>query len=436
MATGITLVPPGPVTDRVSLEVRIALANPGATPLPAQAAVYWDRVEAGRRVFHTKLTLAPGETRLVRAWCPTAGRAGEHHLLIRVRAGASLAERDAAVSVVASRTPALPRLQGVWLDPLGLSPSVYARRRAVTAADLEHLLGGLHGVGVSWLIVTYVEFQGAFFYPSEIHFFDRDMGRVTGEPWFTFDVVETLLAAADRLGMHVFLGLGRGGDMQLMESFDKPDWPTRRGTAVELSSRVARELWRRYGAHRSLYGWYLTHEMADLARASAYYDPVADACHALAPDKPVLCAPSGTPILDAAVLRASHVDIFAYQDAVGAGYVPGKYTYDPERRMAQLDECYRRYRAAHEGTGKHLWADLELWEMDGKSGYANAYPPPFDRVRRQIELECRYVEALTGYDVTGFFEPPGSDNPLVDARARTLFAAYGEYARARRPATR
>jgi hypothetical protein len=36
-------------------------------------------------------------------------------------------------------------------------------------------------------------------------------------------------------------------------------------------------------------------------------------------------------------LESSRVDIFCYQDAVGAGYIPYQNTYDPAKRLAQLD---------------------------------------------------------------------------------------------------
>jgi hypothetical protein len=172
-----------------------------------------------------------------------------------------------------------------------------------------------------------------------------------------------------------------------------------------------------------------THEMADLARSSAYYDPVADHCHALAPEKPVIVAPAGTPVFDSTVLRNSHVDIFAYQDAVGAGYMPYKYTYQPENRIKTLHTLYQRYGGLHTGTRKHFWSDTELWEMDGSKGYGGAYPPPSSRVQRQIEIESQYVEWVTGYECTGFLDPPGRKKPLKDERAARLFRAYAAYVR-------
>ena len=54
-----------------------------------------------------------------------------------------------------------------------------------------------------------------------------------------------------------------------------------------------------------------------------------------------------------------------------------------------LDEVYADYQRRHQGTRKHLWADLELWEMAGPD-YGHAYPAPWSRVARQLAAECRY----------------------------------------------
>jgi hypothetical protein len=192
---------------------------------------------------------------------------------------------------------------------------------------------------------------------------------------------------------------------------------------------VAHELWQRYGAHRSFYGWYLTHEMNDLARASAYYDPIAEFCHGLAPEKPVLVAPAGTPVVTPELLASSAVDIFAYQDAVGTGYVPYKYTYRPENRIAMLDAIYEEYSAWHANTGKHFWSDLEIWQMDGSQGYGGSYPASFSRVKQQIDIECRYAEMLTGYAYHGFLQAPGASFEKPVAQAQELYQDYLDFRR-------
>ena len=425
----LTVIPPGVVTDKVRVEARVTIPNPTWAPREYQVEFYWDRPEIGHSIERRTVVVAPNERALVRARCPTAGRAGERRLLCRVSGEEGVREAEWPVEVVASETRAPPTIQGVWLDPLALSDSVYPRTAAVTEADVRHSIDAYHDLGVKLLIVTYVEYQGSFFYPSNVRFRDRDMKREAGGQHFAFDVVGTVLSQADRHGMRVILGLGRGGDSRLLWEFDEPDWDRRNEEALRIGRTVGRELWERYGGHASFYGWYLTHEMNDLARAAAYYNPLADFCHSLSPDTCVMVAPAGTPVITAEALAQSRVDVFAYQDAVGAGYVPYRYTYDPEQRLAGLAEVFAGYGKLHDGSDKHLWADLEVWEMDGSAGYSGAYAAAFPRVKRQLEIECRVVEMITAYEGWGFLESPGSGAKLKDPRAARLFTEYQAYLR-------
>jgi hypothetical protein len=427
LACSFTVVPPGPVTDKIEVEARIGLRNTGATEQPVRVSVLCD----GRALTTSTVALPQGATKLVQAWWPTAGQAGRHRLSYHAEQGATrLAEGQWPLRVVPSDTPALPIFQAGWLDLLGLLNSVYPRNRDAAEQDLRRVVDSMHRLGMDTVIVTYVEFQGHFFYPSRLRFHDRDHQKEAGGSWLTFDAIEAILSQADRHGMHVFLGLGRSGDLLLLANGLQD--PQRLQSAVATSREVAAELWERYQGHRSLYGWYLTHEMNDLTAASAYYDPVADFCHSLRPDMPVLVAPDGSPKTSRETLEASHVDILAYQDAVGPGYVPYEYTWNPERRIASLEQVYSDYAKRHEGSRKHLWTDLEIWGMAGPT-YGNPYPAPWSRVARQLATESRHVEMVTAYEVLGFLEAPGSPVKLLDRRAEDLYREYAAYCRGARP---
>ncbi len=321
-----------------------------------------------------------------------------------------------------------PRLRGMWIEPAAISMVAKDASRQTLERCTRESVQAMQSVGVRTLILAYAEYGGTFFYPSAIEFFDRDIQRVVKGADCPFDVYGTILEEADRLDMQVFLGLGRGGDTPLLWEFDKPDWIERNKKAIELGKQVASDLETKFGRHSSFAGWYLTHEMNDLTRASAYYDPLAEFCHSLGPRKPVLVAPSGTPIITNESLAKSKIDIFAYQDAVGAGYVPYANTYDPEKRIAMLDKVYAQYALWHAGTGKRIWSDLEIWEMDGKQGYSGAYPAAFDRVRRQIAIEVPHVEMLTGYAWHGYLQPPNASAEKPIQKARELFEAYRRFA--------
>lgn len=423
----MAVIPPGVAPEGIRAEARLTVRNTGPTEEKFTVTFFADQV-GGPTLGSKEIALAPRAAGVASVFWPTEGRRGITRVAYRVSGGGQTIEGAESYAVEArGGAVAERRLRAVWLDPLGLSPGVYARRCPVTEASLRASVDAMADMGATSVIVTYVEYLGAFLYPSTIEFFDRDTGRTSRGQHFKFDVIGTVLSQADRNGLHVFLGLGRSGDTELIGSYGQPDHAERRQHAIDVSTKVADDLWKQYGGHQSLYGWYMTHETTSMKILGPIYDPVARYLDRFGPEKPVLAAPTGNPDISRDEVKASEVDVFAYQDAVGAGYNNRAYTYNPENRMVQLKEHYGRYRANHEGTNKHLWSDLELWEMDGTQGYSGAYPADFSRVRRQLEIEADYVDFVTGYDWSGFMEEPDSAAPLVDRRAVALFTAYQGY---------
>lgn len=426
-----TVIPPGPVTDRSRVELRLAVPNPGDEPAEITVRFYRDKPVPDALIASRTVRALPRSTAYVHAWCATENWVGKHRLRYQVERQGKLQEGNWPLEVRASTTVGLPLLQGVWIESFAALSHCQGSNARETERNLRESVRAMQRLGMNTLILTYLEYRGTFFYPSKIAFFDRDVQKMARGKDCTLDLVEIMLSEADRAGMHVFLGLGRGGDTLLLWEFEKKGWSERNAEAIALGKRVAQELWERYRHHPSFYGWYLTHEMNDLAKSSAYYNPLADFCHSLSPDKPVLAAPAGTPIMDRKTLMKSSVDIFAYQDAVGSGYVPYKNTFKPENRIAMLDTIFTQYRAWHKAADKHLWADLEIWEMDGSQGYGGSYPTTFDRVRRQIEIESKYADMLTAYAYHGYLHDPNSKAPAKDARAVQLFKDYQAYSASR-----
>jgi hypothetical protein len=428
-AAGVRMivVPAAPVSDRTRVEIRIGLENNSSAPRQYDVQFFVDRPETTTQIGRQTVAVPAQGRALARCWWETRGQAGKHQLVCRAKTGGQATERLWPVEVIASDAPGLSFFQGAWLEPIGVLLSCEVARPEETEANVRASVDAMCRLGMDMIVLAYVEYQGMFFYPSQIEFYDREVKRQSRGRDCHFDMVETVLSQADKHGKHVFLGLGRGGDLWLLWEFEKPGWKKRNEEAVALSTRVARDLWQRYGHHPSFYGWYLTHEMGDLAKASAYYNPVANFCHSLVPEKPVLTGPADVPVMTKKTLQESSVDIFAYQDSVGAGYVPGKYTYRPDNRIAMLDEVYARYRGFHDGTDKHFWADLEIWEMDGSQGYGGAFPAAFERVKRQIEIERKYTPVLTAYAWHLYLHDPACRGNKIDPRAVQLFQSYSAW---------
>lgn len=426
-AASVTLVPPGPVTDHAEVEVRVAVRNHSRQPEEFDIVVtVCDATNKSHRVFETSIEVAARAQRLTAVRFAAQKFIGMNHVRCRVTGGANFESRDDwPLEVIACNTRALPLVQFGWIDP-GAIPSLPsaadstksppAMGEKVLRAAIDHY----HRVGINGLIITYPEYicsGGGPYYPSRVF---AEYPRQA-----SFDIVGTILNQASKNGQHVFVGIGRGRDELL--TWTGMDDRDRIAAALRMSRQAATELWQLYGDEPSFYGWYLTHEANDIAHASrVYYNPMVEFLHTFEADKPVLVSPAGTPILSREILANSKVDIFAYQDAVGAGYVPYQYTFDPQRRISVLEDLYKAYAAAHRGSGKHLWANLEIWQMDGPR-YEQAYAADFSRVRRQLEIASRNVDVVTAYQLIGYMNPPNIQTAVGGERARDLFNSYRDY---------
>jgi len=414
-------VPPARTTEHGPVELRLSLRHDTATAQDYDVTFLFD----GQPLATEALSVPAGALGLVTHWREPSGTAGDHILGYEIRQGPQLVGTGSLPFTVLSSARAGPRFfQAGWIDPGALLPGLYPAAGVPSAADLRAKVAAMHEVGMDMIVVTYVEgamFGWGPFYPSAI--------PELGPPVLGFDVVETILDEADARGMHVFLGLGRGSAPLV---FFPPDLVAIDG-AVDLGTRVADELMQLYGHHASLYGWYLTHEMNYLAGASLYYDAMGLALDAHGAEKPLLVSPSGTPIVTTTEIAGSEVDIFAYQDAVGAGYVPYVYTFDPQQRIAMLDQVFGSYAALHAGTDKHLWSNTECWEMAGPL-YANPYPAAWPRLRQQLKIERRHAPVLTTYEFVGFMETADSVLQLGGPLAVDLYTDYRAWLERNQPA--
>lgn len=318
-----------------------------------------------------------------------------------------------------------PPITASFLDPGAFIHGIYPAKRRAGEADVRAKIDAMHELGIETIVITYPEYiinkWGAFYASSlpELNQHPNPLG---------FDLVEAVLSQAGRHSQSVMLGIGRGTDLRL--TYDGCDDPTRLQAARSFAEKVIRELHAKYAdRHECFAGWYITHECRNIRYASPYYDYVADLCHSLTPGKPVMIAPDGSPIADSQAIADSGVDIFAYQDAVGPGFVPPpneRYSYDPEERLATLGRVFGEYARWHaDNPDKQIWATVEIWQMDGPE-YTDAYPADWSRVARQIDAVRQHVSRIVIYECGGFLESPNSKVKLGGPRAVRLFNAYKE----------
>lgn len=216
------------------------------------------------------------------------------------------------------------------------------------------------------------------------------------------DPLGTLLSAADRHGMKVFVSCGFYGNWKKSyENRNDPEVCARAFRAMEQMVGL-------YGGHPSFYGWYLPDEACinghfeeDFIR---YINEYAAWGRSLMPSSKLLIAPYGTRLLTAddayvAQLERIDADMIAYQDEVGVRKSA------PEETRA----FYEALRRVHDLAGRSaLWADMELFGFEGDVYKSALIPADMGRICRQLENISPYVDKILCYQYMGMMNRPGT----------------------------
>lgn len=231
------------------------------------------------------------------------------------------------------------------------------------------------------------------------------------------DPIETVLSAADKYAVRVFMGGGFYGDWQSSQTISDAAATRRRLHSME-------ELARLYGHHRSFYGWY----WPDEARINPRYTPEfiryvntnSNLARQLTPRARILIAPYGTRVAipDEEYVRqldALDVDIVAYQDEVGVR----------KSTVAETSAFYENLKKAHDRTKQaRIWADVEVFEFEGEVYKSALMPASFNRVQRQLEAVSPWVDEILIYQYLGLMNQPGSAAFAGSQASTRLYSDY------------
>lgn len=360
-------------------------------------------------------------------------------------------------------------MKAAYWELLRLFPSVQQFKDesgavVMTEHYLRETVNDAHAAGVDTIIIPYVEYFGHWFYPRATYPEDFDAGKNAGAYWHDaapagvedFNPLTAILDQAEQNGQVVFFGLGRNGDTPLLGDIHTVNtggadpWRyglsinARLGRAVDQTKQVAADLWSLYGTNPAFGGWYLSHEVSHLATANNY---LMAASYSSGPDglryygKPIIAAPAHTHDIGSLSaindLLISGVDIFAPQDAVGAGYsfANGSLTFNPAVTLPQLPSVYQAWLTAVTGVNNWLAANghtrrltllstTELWQMDGPS-YANDYPASPARVAQQQANSSWLTHGQAFYAWLGMVDSGGNSlTPQVLAGDPTTLFNY------------
>jgi len=236
------------------------------------------------------------------------------------------------------------------------------------------------------------------------------------------DPIEAILTAADKYGIKFFIGGGFYGKWDSPDILKDPVAGKKRLQAFE-------ELTKLYSAHKSFYGWYWPNEAFINPYYSEEFVQYVNTCSRLArsltPGAKILIAPYGTRVArpdDNYVrqLEKLDVDIIAYQDEVGV-------------RKSKADETpafYEGLNKAHQRVPRAaIWADVEIFEFQGKVYESYLLPASFQRVQRQLEAVSPFVDTVLVYQYQGMMNKPGSAAFAGPPDSTRLYSDYAEWLR-------
>jgi hypothetical protein len=358
----LTLIPPSPVTDQVTLDVRAGLWNHGARAKTLSVGFYVDEASTQHKIYQQQITIAPKSTGCVKFRWPTKGQAGDHKIILVAQSGNKKWATERPIKVLASNVRSTKEIDGAflgfyhWSEGEGKywNPEI----KKMTDEQWGELIRAQHQLAMNIVVVQEVYrnpsayagkhniekngYKGVAYYPSKLF-----AGRV---PITAKDPLEAVLAQADKSGMNVFIGVGSYA------------WFDFTNGSLAWHKKLAKELWDKYGHHPSFYGWYVSEEQDgglsdDQARKDIvhFFAEFGKFVHRLAPDKPVMLATNSHHLRGAEDTYRKLLPNLDILCPFGFHRMPADDLTGEEAATKLQQLC--------DQAGSHFWLDLEVFDF-------------------------------------------------------------------------
>ena len=214
--------------------------------------------------------------------------------------------------------------------------------------------------------------------------------------------IEVLLDECDKQDIKVFMSVGFYGNWEkTIDNITSPEVKERAFKAIDI-------IWKEFGHHKSLYGWYYPDETEVNGHFDERFIKYVNEYSAYAKQydatKKILVAPYGTnkvvcDDLYVEQLKRIDADFIAYQDEIG---VEKSF---PDETAAY----YKALKQAHDRAGKaKLWADMEVFKFEGTVYDSALLPAKMARIKKQLESISPYVDEVLIYQYIGLMNKPGT----------------------------
>lgn len=428
---GLSLIPPTTITNKVKLDIRAGVKNTSNKSQMLEVILYWNEEKESNILKKSTLSLSAGQADYVKFSMPTDDKVGKHQVILKVTGEGFTTRKQKAIEIWDSESRSTKKIGGAWIsfyhwseqEGKNWNPAI----KTMTDEQWREMVRSMKELGMEIIVIQesfrnqeYVGkhqmekngYKGKAFYPSKL-FPDR-------MPIAAKDPIAAVLDEADKLGMHVMMGVG----MYAWFDYTKG--------SLEWHKKVAKELYEMYGHHDSFYGFYVSEEgMGSLdcfetepAKQAMRRKEVLDFfgdfrpfVKQLAPDKPVMFAPNGW-----GVGRAgnAYYDLLKNVDIIS----PFAFNRMPEGDLSGKEAISLLQKYGNE-TQTHLWLDLEAFLFNEKEGYL--YPRPMSEIKYELDHYDNFEKVIC-YQYPGVFNNPKASIRVGEPATVKLFEAYKKYA--------
>jgi hypothetical protein len=402
----LELVPPSPVTDKITIDIRGAVENNSPSDAAYKVALYLDH-ESPNALLHAEDVRIPAHSNTgIYYRHSTAQWSGRHQIILVATNKTGQVRTTRSLEVLPSEIRSTRTIDGAWVGIAHWSNEEgrywNATIRKLTEDDWRDQIRGMHNIGMDTVVIqetfrnqeyygrnniSATGYKGLAYYPSELF---PGRANVTAH-----DALEAILSEADQLNMNVFLGVGMYA------------WFDFSAASLDWHKKVAAELWHRYGHHPSFYGWYVSEETygslipdegetaKDRYRQEVitFFREFQKFCRQLAPEKPIMLAPNAHGMKlsqDVWPLVLEHLDIvcpFAFHRMPG-GDITG-------------EQSAAIWQSMCDKAGAHLWMDMEAFLFEGKA----LIPRPIAGLLQDLQRFPNFEKILC-YQYPGIFNSP------------------------------
>jgi len=427
----LTLIPPTTITSQVNLDIRAGIVNNEDKDQNLEIRIYLNNKKNASLLHQSQVILAAGQSHVAKKIIPTNDKVGKNKIILVVKSGKEKFEMSKEIEVIESSVKSTQTIDGTWAGFYHWSETEgkywNPDLKNMTDDNWRELIRSMHKLDMNIIVMTEVfrnqiyvgdhnetveTYGGKAFYDSELY---SERFPLKAE-----NPIEAVLSEADKLGMHVLVGVGMFAWFDFSEE------------SLKWHKLVVDELWKKYGHHSSFYGFYVSEEShgaldnwekapeMKLVRRKEivhFFDEFKNHCSRFAPDKPVMLATNSSEVplaVDTYPKLLKSLDIICPFGFARMNNQPnelsGKETADLLQQLC-------------DDAGSHLWLDLEVFNFDKDRALC---PKTMDDLKNDL-LAFSNFEKILCYQLPGIFSDPSMSFRIGQESTLVRFMEYLEY---------